>query len=240
MMVLDWFSSLARAAWPDAETLAIEDFQVLAGVTFEAALSQIRLRLAAAPAADDRLELTLATRDGRVRYRAFAAASAGDPAARAPAAPPAGTWPLTIEDAYGGSLFHGPSFQVIRSLGACGDRGAEVEIASAETTALAAGRAAGVDVVCLDAGLQAALLWAQPRLNGGSLPTRFKRFTALKDVAPGETLRVVLGSKLLDSRRAQHDIAFYDASGALCALMEGVEMVAASVLGGGRARAASR
>jgi hypothetical protein len=88
----------------------------------------------------------------------------------------------------------------------------------------------GVDVTCLDAGLQAALLWGRKRLGGGSLPTRIARITSFAEAAPEETLGVVLASQVIDASRARHDIAFRRPDGTLLVLMEGVEMVVAPAL----------
>jgi hypothetical protein len=237
MMALDWFASLAEAAWPDGGALAIEDFQVLAGVSLgHDPRAVARLRLSSTPLADDAsaLELTLADAEGRVRYRAVARAAAGETAAPAPASVKEPPWDLTPRDAYAGPLFHGRAFQALAALICCGEAGAEAEAVASHQ----AGRAAGLDVTCLDAGLQVALLWGLERLSGGSLPTRFERYTRLTDARPGEPVRIVLKSRLLDSRRARHDIAFMSADGRLLALMEGLEMAAAPALA--RARQARR
>jgi hypothetical protein len=230
MMALDWLAALARTAWPDAGALAIEDFEVVAGVTLGVgADGGVRLDLAAAavPGDPERMALTLASADGRLRYRAFARPAPADGARRAPVAAQGRLWTMSPAEAYaGGALFHGPAFQALAALGIEGEAGAEAEVRSSHPS----GRALGVDVACLDAGLQAALLWGLPRLGGGSLPTRIGRILTFGEADPEATLRVVLASRTLDARRARHDIAFYAPDGTLLVLMESVEMVAAPAL----------
>jgi acyl transferase domain-containing protein/NADP-dependent 3-hydroxy acid dehydrogenase YdfG len=224
MMALDWLAGLAQAAWPDAGSLTIESFEVLSGVVVEDAV-RLRLDAVSDPADPGRLLLTLATADGRLRYRATARPATDDAADRAPVTAEGEVWALALADAYDGPLFHGPAFQALSMLVTEGETGAEAE---AITTVLS-GRATGVDVVSLDAGLQAALLWGLDRLGGGSLPTRFDRFTSVADARPGEPVRLVLRSRLLDGKRARHDVAWY-AGRKLLALMEGLEMTTARAL----------
>jgi acyl transferase domain-containing protein len=226
MIALDWFAGLAEAAWSDGGALAVEDFQVLAGVILGPdPRAELRLRLAAAPI-EGGLALTLTDAEGRVRYRAIARPAPDDAAARAPGEPDGLPWDLSLEDAYAGPLFHGPAFRALTALVAHGPDGACAEAAVSH----AAGSAAGVDVTCLDAGLQTALLWGLERLGGGSLPTGFARFTRIGHAKPGEPVRIVLASRLLDPRRARHDLAFRAPDGALLALIEGLEMTAAPAL----------
>jgi malonyl CoA-acyl carrier protein transacylase len=229
MMALDWFAGLAEAAWPDADALTLEDFEILAGVSLGAdPRAEVRLRLEAAgvPGEPGALALTLADAEGRARYRAVARVAADDAAARAPNAADWPAWQLPLEDAYGGPLFHGRAFRALTTLVASGEDGAEAEAKPAHD----AGRATGLDVTCLDAGLQTALLWGLERLGGGSLPTRIARYTRLADARPGAPVRIVLRSRRLDARRARHDIAYRAVDGTLLAVIEGLEMTAAPAL----------
>ncbi|MCG8442964.1 MAG: polyketide synthase dehydratase domain-containing protein, partial [Caulobacterales bacterium] len=225
MQALDWFTRMARAVRPHEPLAAIEDMAVLSGVALSAGEGALRARLEAAPLDGDpsAMELTLATLDGRVRYRArarfgpLAMTFAPEHAAGEP-------WAMSPAQAYDGALFHGPSFQVLDSFSAAGEEGAECWLRPR------GGSPGALDVSLLDGGLQAAFLWGMDRLGGGSLPTRITRAVLHPPGPAGDRVRCVLRSAVTGSARATHDIAFWSSDGGLLALLEGVEMCAAPAL----------
>ena len=127
VIVLDAMLRAARGLVPDAHPV-VRDFQVLSGVTF-AQNEQQALGLEFEPTGTS-YTVTVHDCEGRKRYRAVLDTES-DSSARLSVPHIAGSaWPLGVDDAYAGPLFHGPLFAAIENLDAFGAAGGTATLRS--------------------------------------------------------------------------------------------------------------
>ncbi|MGH1345637.1 MAG: SDR family oxidoreductase, partial [Nannocystales bacterium] len=222
---VEWFSRAARAACPELQLAGLRDVSVLRGIPLQdfdhkaTALHVDTVR----GAVNGSTELKLELRDdaGNRYYRATALMAARLPAAPAASATDLGlqTWGDRI--VYDGSvLFHGPDFQVIRSIDGVSDKGMAADVAGV--------REAGwqspwcTDPLAVDGGLQLALLWSQHMLGGSSLPTAIGEVRTYATPSDGP-LRCTLTGRRAEGQKAVADVVFHDRTGAVVAELHGVE-----------------
>ena len=123
---------------------------------------------------------------------------------------------------YGGVLFHGSDFQVIKNLDGVSQEG---------TAALLHGVVKQewpkeqwqTDVAAFDGGLQLALLWSEHVLGGSSLPTSIGRVIPFTDKAPSGSIRCVLKGQKVTGNKALSDLVFVDDQNQPVAEFTGVE-----------------
>jgi hypothetical protein len=128
VMALEWFARAAKQARPDLEVAALHDLRVLRG----ARLSRFsnggdRFEVSCRPIADTtRFALQLRGAGGVVHYEAVVelAERLPRPSAGSEIAAPTSTLERPDRPIYGHELFHGPAFQVIRSLDGLSSDGA--------------------------------------------------------------------------------------------------------------------
>ena len=226
-LVLEWFARAARACRPDLTLAACRDVQVLRGIrlghfddgTVERFLLRAR-QLSNGHEATIAVELLGA--DGRRHYSAICEMKERSPLPdRTPVAPvDLARWSGTIYD--GEVLFHGPAFQVIRSVDGIADGGL-----TATLEGVSAREWAGpwqFDPALLDGGLQAAVLWAQRKLGAASLPTAIASLHIYHPGPTTGTIRCVLAGREASQKRAVSDAAFLASNGSVVAELRGIEV----------------
>ncbi|MBV1858415.1 MAG: SDR family oxidoreductase, partial [Nannocystaceae bacterium] len=222
---VEWLSRAARAACPELQLAGLRDVSVLRGIPlqdFDRKSTALHIETVRGPV-NGSVELKLELRDdaGNRYYRATAMMAARLPPA--PAAPSADlglqTW--GDRDVYDGNvLFHGPDFQVIRSIDGVSDKGMAADVAGV--------REAGwqspwcTDPLAVDGGLQLALLWSQHMLGGSSLPTAIGEVRTYATPSEGP-LRCTLTGRRAEGQKAVADVVFHDRSGNVVAELQGVE-----------------
>jgi malonyl CoA-acyl carrier protein transacylase len=226
-LVLEWFARAARACRPDLTLAACRDVQVLRGIRLnhfdEGAAERFGLRarqLSNGHEATIAVELLAA--DGSRLYSAICEMKERSPLPdRTLAAPPGlGPWSGAIYD--GEVLFHGPAFQVIRSVDGIADSGL-----TATLEGVGARDWAGswqLDPALLDGGLQAAVLWAQRKLGAGSLPTAISSLHVYHPGPAAGIVRCVLVGREASQNRAVADAAFLASNGSVVAELRGIEV----------------
>jgi hypothetical protein len=160
--------------------------------------------------------------DGRRHYSAICEMKERSPLPdRTPVAPvDLARWSGTIYD--GEVLFHGPAFQVIRSVDGIADGGL-----TATLEGVSAREWAGpwqFDPALLDGGLQAAVLWAQRKLGAASLPTAIASLHIYHPGPTTGTIRCVLAGREASQKRAVSDAAFLASNGSVVAELRGIEV----------------
>jgi len=173
-LVLEWFARAARACRPDLTLAACREVQVLRGIRLshfdDGAAERFVLR---ARQLSNGHEATIAVEllgaDGSRHYSAICEMKERSPLPDRTLAEPAelAPWSGTIYD--GEVLFHGPAFQVIRSVDGIAGGGLTATLEG--VTARGWLGSWQLDPALLDGGLQAAVLWAQRKLGAASLPT---------------------------------------------------------------------
>ena len=135
-------------------------------------------------------------------------------------------WPLSVDDAYAGPLFHGPRFAVIERLDTYGAAGGAATLKSQVDLGWPDHRWA-IDAASLDGGLQLGIVWASAHGHPLVLPVRIGRVVLHPQSGVGGIRRCRLAAHPVSDKRVDFDIAFEAADGALIAVLEGVEFYAA-------------
>ncbi|SDX61271.1 Polyketide synthase dehydratase [Amycolatopsis xylanica] len=226
VMALEWFTHAAREFTPDADVLeirAVKVYRKLVIEDFGGAGTTVRVACALS---DQMLTLDLFTAPGRPpHYRAHGVLGHTRNGSLAGREQPRDLVPWIDDEVYDGrTLFHGSSFQVLRSLTGFSSSGA--------AGTLVGSRSAGwgdadwhTDPAMLDGGLQIAVLWAELELGGASLPMAVGACRVHRaGLAPGPVSCVVWARQIHDVE-AECDIAFFDEDGALRAELFDVSLI---------------
>ena len=127
------------------------------------------------------------------------------------------------------ALFHGPEFQGITAVEACGPHGiaARVKTSPSPKTWVANPLRGSwiADPLALDVSFQLMILWTLGEQRAPSLPCAAARYRQFAARFPREGVRVVACVTQATPQKATADIEFLDASGGLLARMEGYECV---------------
>jgi acyl transferase domain-containing protein len=226
-LVLEWFARAARACRPDLTLAACREVQVLRGIRLshfdDGAAERFVLR---ARQLSNGHEATIAVEllgsDGSRHYSAICEMKERSPLPDRTLAAPAdlAPWSGTIYD--GEVLFHGPAFQVIRSVDGIAEGGLTATMEG--VTARGWAGSWQLDPALLDGGLQAAVLWAQRKLGAESLPTAI---SSLHIYHPGPVtgpIHCVLAGREASHKRAVSDVAFLSSNGSVVAELRGIEV----------------
>jgi malonyl CoA-acyl carrier protein transacylase len=226
-LVLEWFARAARACRPDLTLAACRDVQVLRGIRLthfdDGGAERFGLRarqLSNGHEATIAVELLAA--DGSRLYSAICEMKERSPLPDRTLAAPAGLVPWSGAIYDGEVLFHGPAFQVIRSVDGIADSGL-----TATLEGVGARDWVGswqLDPALLDGGLQAAVLWAQRKLGAGSLPTAISSLHIYHPGPAAGIVHCVLVGREASQKRAVADAAFLASNGSVVAELRGIEV----------------
>ena len=226
-LVLEWFGRAARACRPDLILASCRDVQVLRGIRLahfdDGAAERFLLR---ARQLSNGHEATIAVEllgaDGG-RHYAGVCEMKERPAVPDRSLPPAdhlAPWSGVIYD--GEVLFHGPWFQVIRSVDGIADSGLHATLEG--VTARGWAGPWQLDPALLDGGLQAAVLWAQRKLGAACLPTAIASLHIYRSGPATGNVRCVLVGREAAHDRAVSDVAFLAGDGTVLAELRGIEV----------------
>jgi NAD(P)-dependent dehydrogenase (short-subunit alcohol dehydrogenase family) len=197
VLVLEWFVRAARLARPDRVVACCHDLKVLSGVPLPDFAEGKRFRIVGRElrrGEDVHLEMELQGLRGARHYTAVVEMAAAHREPDPVLAPPRGrgeAWPWTVAEAYAGPLFHGPAFQVLRSLERLTPQGGSAILGNTEDVCWGDGPWL-TDPAALDGGLQLTLLWALHHTGHKSLPTRVGAFIPYRAAAPAGPLHCEL------------------------------------------------
>jgi hypothetical protein len=219
VIVLDAMLRAARGLVADADVV-VRDFQVLSGVTFAAGEHQ-DLAIDFDPSGTS-YTVTVRDCEGRPRYRAFLEPEAtAAPSVSVPQVS-GSAWPMEVDDAYAGPLFHGPRFAAIERLDAFGTAGGTASLRGLIDLGWPEADWA-IDPASVDGGLQLGVLWASAHGHPLVLPVRIGRVVLHRSFGDAGTLRCRLAAHPVNDRRVDFDIALETMTGAPVATLEGVE-----------------
>ncbi len=222
VIVLDAMLRAARGLLA-SDNIVIRDFQVLSGVTF-AACEQQDLAIDFEPAGSS-YTVTIHDCEGRARYRAVLEPASGTPAAVSVPPLSGSAWPMTVDQAYSGPLFHGPRFAVIESLDTFGAAGGAATLYGVMHLGWPDNDWA-IDAAAIDGGLQLGILWATTHQGALVLPQRIARVVLHRTFVGGGILSCRFAAHPRSNNRFDFDIAFEATDGSLVATLEGVEFYA--------------
>ena len=227
-MAIEWMSRAARACGPDGDAVVLRDLKVLRGIKLEHFENGgDRLAVSCKPRVDGlagELSVELRGHGGMLHYSANVEPSRGPRTMpeRAPE-PMLGAW--TNDPVYDGHvLFHGPSFQVIRSVDGVSREGITGSLTGTRERGWAS-EAWRIDPAAIDGALQFALLWARDVLGGATLPMYVAAFESFVDGLPEGPIRCVVRGREVHESRAVCDVMLEDASGRPIAALRGVETI---------------
>lgn len=221
VMVLEYFARAAEAL-TGRKVVALTDVEVFRGVPlpdFDGAGHWLRVM---AEVDGDAVKLFLCDADDERRRRYGAVAQLGEVAEGPSVVEAAHAYQPLSGALYGGSLFHGPAFQVIRELdGVAPD-------AIAGTLEGVHGRGwpgrYRTDPALLDGGLQLAVRWAEEELGGHGLPTGVKALRLFTDAPVEGPLRTCATIVERSPTGVVGDVDFVDADQRLVARLEQVSI----------------
>jgi len=225
VLVMEWFARVAAAVSPELKVRALTDITVLRGIRLDGFPErERRFVVQARPVANGAqasLELRLLSPDQTLHYCATADL-VSERERKNGSVPELRLKGWDGRKVYGGVLFHGPSFQVIRSVEGFSDEGIVATVAGVTEAGWPSERF-HTDPAAFDGGLQLALLWSEQVLGGASLPTRIDEVCSWTDEPPRGSLRCVLQGRRTGSSRAVADVLFQDGTGKVIAALKGVE-----------------
>ncbi|WP_051660158.1 type I polyketide synthase [Mycolicibacterium aromaticivorans] len=202
----------------------VRDFQVLSGVTFAEGEKQT-LRIDFEPTGSE-YAVSIRDTEGRARYRATVDnAAVADPQVSVPQVS-GSAWPVSVDEAYAGPLFHGPQFAVIERLDTVGAAGGSADLKSLDALGWPQNGWA-IDAAGVDGGLQLGIVWAASQGRPLVLPIRIARVVLHRAFGDGTIGRCRLAAHPVNDKRVDFDIAYETSDGALIATLEGVEFYAA-------------
>ncbi len=131
-----------------------------------------------------------------------------------------------------GTLFHGPSFRMVRAVTGIDEKGLHMWCRSPSLEERGLGRfeGAALDPYPVDALFQAMLVWARRRCDAASLPTEVGCLERFGDIPPGAEFQVVLGVKRQAGTGLVADVEAYDGGGRLCLRMIDAEVTLSRAL----------
>lgn len=152
---------------------------------------------------------------------------------------------LSVAQAYGEWLFHGPRFQVIQQIDGLSPAGAGAQVVSTQPARWLSARDGSAqgwlfDPALLDAAAQMAWLWSRAYRDESALPTRFGRVVRYRDVLPEHLHMEYRRIDTADPSLIRANVTFFDAEGAPVLAIEELDSVASAALNrlGGTARRA--
>ncbi len=227
VVAIEWFSRAARAFRPNLVLSGIQNLKVLRGIPLKN-FEQDELRLVVNCALRSNgsgaiLDLELVDDSGTPYYRATAQMVETRPAPSKGGANDLGLEAWGDRVVYDGQvLFHGPDFQMIRSIDGVSQSG----IAAALSGVLEAGwpQSWCTDPRALDGGLQLALLWSHHVLGRASLPTGIGEVRTFTDRPSDGPLHCTLTGRDASGQRTVSDVVFRNGLGEVIAELEGVEV----------------
>ena len=223
VIVLDAMLRGARGLVAGA-AFVVRDFQVLSGVTFAAREHQ-DLTIDLDPAGSC-YTVTIHDCEGRPRYRAvLEPESEASPSLPVPQSS-GSAWPMNVDDAYEGVLFHGPRFAVISRLDAFGPAGGTATLKDAGDLGWPDADWA-IQPAAVDGGLQLGILWASAHGYPLVLPVRIQRVVLHRPFGDSGTLQCRLASHPVNDKRVDFDIVLEATDGTPVTTLEGVEFYVA-------------
>lgn len=221
VIVLDAILRAAQSLIADSPTV-LRDFQVLSGVTF--AVTEYEVLKITFRASDSSYSVTLDDRGGRTRYRADLDTASDTVSVLIPKNV-GSPWPIGVEEAYGGLLFHGRRFAAIERLESLSEAGGTAILKSRGDLGWAEDTGS-MDPAMVDGGLQLCLLWV--KLHGRSLmlPQRIGRLVIYEPFPDNSSLRCRFAAHPVSDKRVEFDLVFETTQGRLVAALAGVEFYA--------------
>ncbi len=228
-MVIEWFARTAELYNPDMNYVGCRDIRVLRGIKLDNFINgSDHFTVSCRQENGDRsfLKLDLMGPNSNAHYTAQIEMSLKNliknnvTKAKGNGLP---SWKWDVSEIYKEKLFHGPEFQVIKSLKGVSDNAATAVLGGIDGMSWPEAFWK-YDVAALDGGLQLAILWGIHNLNKKSLPTKIGACYSYQNGPITGPIDCVLNGKSIQNGRTLSDISFFDKDGILAAKLCDVEM----------------
>ena len=228
-MVIEWFARTAQLYNPDMNYVGCKDLKVLRGIKLDNFINgSNHFTVSCRQANGNRsfLELDLIGPNNGSHYKAkieMSAEKVTNNNGRKPKSNGLPKWKWDVSEIYKEKLFHGPEFQVIKSLKGVSKNAATAVLGGID--GLSWPQALWkFDVAALDGGLQLAILWGLHNSNKKSLPTKIGACYSYQNGPINGPIDCILHGKSIQNGRTLSDISFFDKEGKLALKMCDVEM----------------
>jgi NAD(P)-dependent dehydrogenase (short-subunit alcohol dehydrogenase family)/acyl carrier protein len=231
VLVLEWFIKAAGLHSPDFDHIVCKNLKVLRGITlnnYTAGSEHLMISCRQVSNGDMpiRLALTLPAPNGGSFYSAEVEMSLNDQVRKKVMRSKKNglpSWKWDVSEIYKEKLFHGPKFQVIRSLEGVSEEKATC-ILNGTNEMQWPDAPWQNDVAALDGGLQLAVLWCKYNINATSLPTAIGTYHRYQNGPISGPIYCELNGKILKNDRTLSDISFFNNEGMLAAKLYDVEL----------------
>lgn len=228
----------AAEIWPDWQVTALTDLRLLSGLRLEgdapAEIDIVGTGAEHGDAAGFAARVELRSTGGKIARAHYRASAVMAPRGPLPEPDPAlvelaqdilalraGPSPLSASEAYRRVLFHGPAYQVVKTLTGLDERGVLARVSPSRRGDFGAGDGWLFDPGLLDAAAQLAWVWSNAVRGAPALPNAIGRAHRL---APGAAHTMALRLRPgLAAPQVLADVAIADAEGTPLVLIEGLE-----------------
>jgi malonyl CoA-acyl carrier protein transacylase len=226
-LVLDWFARAARACRPDLTLATCRDLLVLRGIRLGAydknGVDTFVLRARQLSNGDGAtIAVELLGTDGSRHYAAVCEMKDRPAVPDRQVSEAKGLAAFAGQIYDGEILFHGPAFQVLRSVDGISDQAIAGQLEGVQAREWLGPWQ--LDPALLDGALQLAVLWAKRRLGAGSLPTGIGSLQVYGAGPITGVVRGVLTAREVSRDRALSDVALVAADGRVVVDLRGVEV----------------
>ena len=242
-VAMELMAEVVQDTWSSQQVIALHDMQIFKGIVLEQGPKRIRIVARLQPPANGDavgtlvdVEITDVDSPNRPHYRAVLELGSGLPDAmsyRVPAVHELQPFGLSIAEAYGRWLFHGPMFEGIASIAGIAEDGIVATLRPSSPRELLADAPRSrwlIDPVVFDSGLQMIILWTRTFLDMTPLPARFRSYRRYGPVTSGPITCHVEILRQPGAHIFIANVAFVDASGRLVGMLEGMECPSSKAL----------
>jgi hypothetical protein len=141
---------------------------------------------------------------------------------------------LTVSKAYNEWLFHGPCFQVIKTIYGLSSAGSQSEVLTTEPSQwmkqVPSDSAWIIDPAIIDAAAQMALLWAHVYRDQSALPARFGRIVKYQSTLPNRLTMHFERQETDESHQVFANVYFADDANRVALMIEDLECISSPEL----------
>jgi NAD(P)-dependent dehydrogenase (short-subunit alcohol dehydrogenase family) len=228
VLVIEWFSRLAKAFRPDLHLATLKDLKVLKGIQiqdFDGGGDRLLLNCHhLSNGTGALLNLELRSPGGTLHYRAQAQMIEDPKPDSTEAAPRLSLNEWGGAPIYGDVLFHKDEFQVIKALNGVGNEGISGTLKGVDK-AKWGWENWNTDVAALDGGLQLLLLWARDAMGGAALPMGIGEIRMSANTPPVGHIECTAQCRTASKSRGVADVSFHDEEGTLFTEFKNVELI---------------
>jgi hypothetical protein len=235
-VALEIMSETATALWPGWHVVEVRDSRLLKGLQLDDINQKIKVVVNPPPyGSSDGFDVTASIQsDKRMHYKAVLRLEQKYPEGFTYEPEAHVEKQLTVEKAYNEWLFHGPCFQVIKTIDGLSNQGSVCDVVTTQPAewlhSASADDAWIFDPALTDAAAQMALLWGRSFNEQSALPARFGKVMKFQQTLP-ENLRMCFERKGNEQpNMIVSDVYFIDENNNVVLLIEDLECISSPEL----------